>query len=224
MVSAGVETYTGLHDRLASNGFREARSLEFKRGLAWNEIKHTVTKAVLAMSNLEGGGRIVIGVDRNDNGGHTMAGMGKEVSQTFREDEVSEFVNKYADPPVQVRIQGVSQEGRYFVVIDVPEFDHQPILCKKDLDKEGKKHLESGRLYYRPKGGIKSTSRITHQDLRDLLDFAVVKHYNYWAGQLRKLSTGAGAGGQSAGGQSAGGQSAERPSHSDFFDKEASDF
>lgn len=200
-----METYAGLHDKLASAGFREARGLEFKRGLAWNEIKHAVTRAVLAMSNLEGGGRIVIGVDTGDNGGHILAGMDRGASRTFREDEVSEFVNKYADPPVQIHVQQVSQGERHFVVIDVPEFDHQPILCKKDLDKEGKKHLESGRLYYRPKGGVKSTSRLAHQDLRDLLDLAVIKHHKYWTRQLHKMGAG-------------------EPSRSDIFDKEASDF
>lgn len=157
------------------------------------------------MSNLGGGGRIVIGVDMDNSGGHILAGMDKGASRTFREDEVLEFVNKYADPPVQMHVQQVSQGERHLVVIDIPEFNHHLILCKGDLDREGKKHLESGRLYYRPKGGAKSTSRLTHQDLRGLLDLAVIKRHSYWTRQLRKLGAG-------------------EPSHSDIFDKEASDF
>ena len=34
-----METYAGLHNKLAGGDFREARGLEFKRGLAQNEIK-----------------------------------------------------------------------------------------------------------------------------------------------------------------------------------------
>ena len=34
-----METYAGLHNKLASDGLREDRGLEFKRGLARNEIK-----------------------------------------------------------------------------------------------------------------------------------------------------------------------------------------
>ena len=185
-----METHASLYDSPANGGFREARSLEFKRGLARNEIKHAAARAALAISIPEGGGRIIVGVDRDGNGSHIMAGMDKGASQTLREDEVSEFVNRYADPPVQVRIQGVSRGDRHFVVIDIPEFDHQPILCKRDLDREGKKYLESGRLYYRPRGGIKSTSRLAHQDLRDLLDFAVTKHRDCRTKQLRKLGAG----------------------------------
>lgn len=149
--------------------------------------------------------RIVIGVDMDNSGGHILAGMDKGASRTFRKDEVLEFVNKYADPPVQMHVQQVSQGERHFVVIDTPEFDHQPVLCKMDLDWEGKKHLESGRMYCKPKGGAKSTSQLTHQDLRGLLDFAVIKRHNCWTRQLRKLGAG-------------------EPSHSDIFDKGASDF
>ena len=155
------------------------------------------------MRNL--GGRIVIGVDMDNSGGRILAYMDKGASRTFREDEVLEFVNKYADPPMQMHVQQVSQGELHLVVIDVPEFDHQPILCKRDLDWEGKKHLESGRMYYGPEGGAKSTSRLTHQDLRGLLDLAVIKRHSYWARQLRELG-------------------ACEPSHSDIFDKEASDF
>lgn len=217
VAGTSMETYASMHDKLASGGFSEARSLEFKRGLAWGEVKHSVTKAALALSNLEGGGYIVIGIDDDRRDGHILTGMDKEASQTFREDEVSEFVNKYADPPVQIKVRKIAHNELYFIVITIPEFDHQPILCKKDLDKDGKKYLESGRLYYRPSGGIKSTARLTHQDLRDLLDLAVIKHHKYWTKQIRKL-------GVSIGEASVGEASVGEASHSSVFDSEVDNF
>ena len=185
-----MNTYGELRDRLIKSGFEETRELEFKRGSRWKDIKHLVVKAVLAMSNLEHGGLVVIGIDEDRSDAERLAGMDEEASATFRADEVSEFINRYADPPVQIKMRKISEEGRHFVVLPVPEFDYQPILCKKSLDRDGKKYLEEGRLYYRPRGKVESTSRLTHHEMRELLDMAVVKRYNYWRSQTGKMDTG----------------------------------
>lgn len=199
-----MDTYAALYDRLASTGFEEARSLEFKRGGRWSDIKHGVAKAVLAMSNLEGGGRIVVGISEGESGEDRLAGMDEDASATFCTDDVSEFVNRYADPPVQIQMRRVSDKGRHFVVLSVPEFDYQPILCRKSLDKDGKQYLEAGRLYCRPKGKVESTSHLTYHDMRELLDRAVVKRHAYLQRQFKDIGMGT--------------------SMPDFFDKEASDF
>lgn len=186
-----MDTYAALLGRLANEGFEEARNLEFKRGGRWNDIKYPVARAVLAMSNLEGGGQIVVGIDEDKSGEDRLAGMDGEDSATFRADEVSEFVNRYADPHVQIQLQKISEAGRHFVVLGVPEFSYQPILCKKSLDAADKKYLEDGRLYYRPRGKVESTAKLTHNDVRELLGMAVVKHYKYLQRQCERMGGGA---------------------------------
>lgn len=175
-----MDTYAELCSRLAEADWENARDLELVRGGGWDEAKHLVAKAALAMSNLEGGGRIVIGIDGSREGRDRLAGMDEEASATFDEGAVSELVNDYADPPVQVRVRKVSDGGRHFVVIGVQGFDYQPTLCSRSLDRGGKEYLEAGRLYYRPRGRAESTARLAHHDMRELLDVAVAKRHNYW--------------------------------------------
>lgn len=182
-----METYTELRDTLANEGFGEARDLEFKRGGKWKDIKHPVVKAALAMGNLENGGLVVIGVNEDMSGPDRLAGMGEEVGATFNADDVSEFINRYADTPVQIKLRKISEGSRHFVVLDVQGFDYQPIICRKSLDRDGKKYLEEGRVYYRPRGKVESTAQLTHHDMRELLDVAVVKRYNYWRRQVEKM-------------------------------------
>lgn len=168
----------------------EARDIEFKRGDSWKNIKHLVVKVVLAMSNVEDGGTVVIGIDEGMSGKDRLVGMDEKVSATFRTDDMIEFVNRYADPPVQIKVRKISERGRHFVVLVVPEFDYQPILCKKSLDRDGKKYLEAGRLYYRPIRKVESTSQLTHHDMRELLDTAVVRRHNYWQRHVGKMNAG----------------------------------
>ena len=189
-----MDTYAELCDRLAKEGFGNARDLELVRGSVWNKAKHLVAKAALAMSNLEGGGRIVIGIDGNRKSGDRLAGMDEETSSTFDEDSVSELVNEYADPPVQVRVRKMSDGGRHFVVISVQGFDYQPTLCSRSLDMDGEEYLEAGRLYYRPGGRAGSTARLAHHDMRELLDVAVAKRHNYWLRLRARMGVDTGAG------------------------------
>ena len=175
-----MDTYAELCKRLAEEDWEGARDLELVRGSGWNEAKHLVAKAALAMSNLEGGGRIVIGIDGSRKGRDRLAGMDEDASATFDEDVVSELVNEYADPPVQVRVRKMSDGGRHFVVIGVQGFDYQPTLCSRSLDRGGEEYLEAGRLYYRPRGRAESSARLAQDDMRELLDVAVAKRHNYW--------------------------------------------
>lgn len=186
-----MDTYAALRDMLARDSFEETRGLEFKRGGRWRDVRHLVAKAALAMSNVEGGGLVVIGIDKDRSGQDRLAGMDEEASATFRTDDMEEFVNRYADPPVQIEVGKVSDGGRHFVVLAVHEFGHQPVLCTKSLDRDGKRHLEAGRLYYRPRGKAESTSRLAHHDMRELLDMAAAKRHNYW--QRHAMGMGAGA-------------------------------
>ena len=144
------------------------------------------------MSNLEGGGQIVVGIDEDKSGEDRLVGMDEEDSATFRPDEVPEFVNRYADPHVQIQVRKISDGGRHFVVLDVPEFSYQPILCKKSLNAGGKKYLEDGRRYCRPRGKVESTSKLTHEDVREVMDMAAVKHYKHLRKRCVEINGGAG--------------------------------
>ena len=106
-----------------------------------------MAKDVLAMSNTQDGGTIVFGVRDED---CEAVGLTESDFQSFDATTFADFVNRYADPPVECGIHKFIIGGKRFVAIDVPEFDDVPIICKADLnDASNRQILKCGALYIR---------------------------------------------------------------------------
>ena len=151
--------------RYLEAGRSERRNLEYKRGARWDSLKYNITKAALAMANLEGGGYVIIGVEDGD-GRYQLSGMPESDVRTYKIDDVSEFINKYADPHIEIDL-GTFQN---VVVVQVFEFEEVPVVCKKDSD-----DLERGRIYVRPRRKNESTPQPTAFDVKEILDNAIDK-------------------------------------------------
>lgn len=162
---------------------REKRNLEFKGALAWEspETKDKITRSVLAMSNIEDGGAIVIGVEQKTQS-FTLGGMTEKQVATFSDDILSPYVNKYADPSAQFTVSPVSFEGKLFVVIEVNEFREIPVVCKRD----GTRWLRRGALYTRSRGKVESCEISTHEDMRELLKIATEKQFRSMLASLHR--------------------------------------
>lgn len=153
---------------------REERNLEYKSRLSWDsaEVKDKITRSVLAMSNIQDGGAIVIGVEQQGQS-FILNGMTQEQLDTFSDDSLSPYVNKYADPSAQLRVSPVSYTERLFVVIEVDEFREVPLVCKRD----GTRWLRRGALYTRSWGKVESCEISTHEDMRELIEIATGKQF-----------------------------------------------
>lgn len=149
----------------------ERRDLEYKRGGSWESLRYKIARAALAMSNLEGGGRIIVGVQEDGNDGYDLAGMTQDHARTYKKDDISDFVNKYADPHAQVDVCGFCDGSKHFVVIDVLEFEETPVICKKDH----KKDMRRGRIYARPHRKNESTPDLTAHEMKEIVENAVDK-------------------------------------------------
>ena len=182
-----IGTYGDLRDLLELQGFSEDRHREFKKGLPWDELKFKITKASLSMANLQDGGSVIIGIEEDQHGRFELSGMEKETSETFKIDDIQSFVNEYADPPIEIRLDEIKNNDKYFIILSILEFEQQPVICKKDYQGNGKKCLERGRIYYRPKNKIESTDSFSHHDMRELMMFATEKFHSIQVKACKKL-------------------------------------
>ena len=150
----------------------EERYLEYKESIDWNnsEVKAKITKSILAMSNSQDGGVIVIGVKQKD-GGFIAEGILPEHSKTFDEDSIRDHVSNYADPYVEFNVKTVNDEEKQFIVIQVREFLELPVICKKD----GSCNLRKAAIFTRSRRKPESIEVPSQSEMREIIDLAVDK-------------------------------------------------
>ena len=149
----------------------EERNLEYKEGRPWQTLRLKIAKAALAMANLKGGGYIIVGVEDIDAAKKfNPVGISEEAGATYDKDEMTRFLNNYADPGIVADARTFSDDSRHFVVIQVSEFEDMPVICKKDGD-----GLRDGQMYVRPRRMAESVAVPSAAELRDVLENAVDK-------------------------------------------------
>lgn len=187
---------------------REQRGVEFKRG-GLRKDKHLLTKvarAVIGMANRRDGGRVIVGVDEDENGVPVPQGLTAEDLSTWAYDDVANSLAEYVDPSVSFDLEVVEYEDKQFVVLTVHEFEDIPVLCKKDYPDV----LRAGACYVRPRRKPETVEIPSQADMRDLLDLAVEKGVRTFVARAR------------AAGLSLSGQLP--PTDVDLFDKQMESF
>ena len=170
-----ITNYQQLREFITLEGTGEPRNTEFKNGNDWEHLKYKITRALLGLSNLEYGGKVILGIQENTADSNPFVGMTFEQSETYTLDKVKEFVNEYADPPLEIKLHKIDNgNGKYFVVINVLEFSELPTICKKD---GGDGMLQRSKIYIRPKKKTETSDNFSHHDMRELLDLATEKHH-----------------------------------------------
>src|SRR5579884_1066560 len=101
----------------------ETRDLDYKGPMAWDEGDKkaccSLVKDVLAMANTLGG-HIVIGVAESG-GTFSWDGLSAEQLKTWDTSRVNRFLQNYADPPINLRLNKVECGGKQYVILTVPE-------------------------------------------------------------------------------------------------------
>lgn len=161
----------------------EDRHREFKAPKPWDELKWKVAKAAMAMANKRDGGLIILGVEEGSTG-PTATGLSNADLQTYRDDEILSFINRFADPYVRASIHRVSVNGRNFVVIEVDEFDEQPVVCKRNGDED----IREGAIYVRSRQRSETCAVRSQTEIRELLDIAIERGVRRFA----RIASGAG--------------------------------
>ena len=157
---------------LRSHTNSEGRWYEFKTDMPWSELKPSIVKSSLALANIRGGGYIIIGVSETDTiPRYHPAGMSKEHSESYIPDHVSSYVNEFADPYVDLELKNFSENGRNFIVIQVSEFEYEPVTCKKSHGDT----VTRGKIYCRSHRMPESTPDLTISEMREIIELAVDK-------------------------------------------------
>ncbi|MPZ23879.1 MAG: hypothetical protein GEU28_10095 [Dehalococcoidia bacterium] len=166
---------------------RELRTLEFKRSFSWTNraVQLTLAKTALAMSNIEDGGTIVVGVEERDGGLFEPVGMGAEDYESFSSDDVLDFINRFADPPVEIVLSKGLIGARMFVVIQVLAFREIPTICRRDDGPRAE--LREGAIYTRPYGTPRTAEVRGQTDMREIMDRAVDKGVRRLLGRVQPL-------------------------------------
>ena len=166
----------------------ESKNLDYKGPVSWDSQDKKacceLVKDILSMANTEGG-HIVIGVSESSEG-FRLDGMTLEQVKTFESSEICRFVQKYADPPINVRVQKVTHQDLLFILLEVPRFFDTPHICQKDFQGV----LRDRELYVRTDNNesapIKSSS-----DFRALIEAAIRNRTDSLLSSFRSILTGA---------------------------------
>jgi len=170
-----ITNYKLLIEFFELEGKGEPRNTEFKNGNDWEHLKFKITRALLGLSNLEYGGKVIIGIKEDTSDSDPLVGMTEEQSKTYTRDNIMQFVNEYADPPLEIKLHTIDDgNGKQFVIINVLEFSELPTICKKD---GGDGMLQRSKIYIRPKKKTETSDNFSHHDMRELLDLATEKHH-----------------------------------------------
>lgn len=156
----------------------ESKNLDYKQNMNWDTLsrddKTKIAKDILAMSNTQDGGKIVFGVRDAD---FELIGLTLEEFSSFDQTRINDFLHQYTDPKFSCQVYKYEIDGYKIVVIDVPEFNEVPILCRKDAhltSDSSKQILKQGQMYIRTEKGT-SEAISTSDDMREILGRATIK-------------------------------------------------
>ncbi|MEI7610392.1 MAG: ATP-binding protein [Rhodospirillaceae bacterium] len=147
-------------------GAEETDALEFKTAMDWQQ---SLIRDILAMANVQDGGRIVIGIA---DGTHARIGLTDDQIATYKTETIQDRVAAFADPRVEFRREVVSdRQGLKFIIIDVRPFETIPVVCRRDGA-----DLKEGDIYFRSRTGRPASARVKRSaDMRDIIEVAITR-------------------------------------------------
>jgi predicted HTH transcriptional regulator len=155
----------------------ELAGVEFKSNCDFETLKFKVTKTAMALANLRDGGQIIVGVSQDDFRNFVVEGIIPANAQTFVHEVVYEFVNRYASPPVELRVLQFAFDGKDFVVISVSPFERTPIVCRRNTPDGTPKtdQMHEGAFYVRTTDRVGTERVKSAAMMSDLLELATVR-------------------------------------------------
>lgn len=161
------------------NGNKENKNIDIKSGFTWKTKSHNtleIIKDIMAMVNTQDGGKLIIGFDEK-----TKAFVGDESNwfESFEQTKVMDSVNKYTSSIINLQVDKKenftweSKQGN-LVIIDIAEFDKEPIITKEGIDSDGTRVFSSGDIFIRTERA--ATEKIKDvSTMRDLIHRAALK-------------------------------------------------
>lgn len=173
------------------SGATETRTLEFKEGFNWEvqdsaKLRDELVKAVLAMSNIPGGGTIILGI-RTDTKKKKIypEGMSLKDAQSFikSDEHIKTVVHGYCHRPIEFEIKQEphpENKDKWFLIFQVGEFVKWPtITARPSKTKENNGNtpvIEHHTIYTRSKLAQWASIKAGPQEIEDIVETAVKKY------------------------------------------------
>ncbi|HEY7035157.1 MAG TPA: ATP-binding protein [Thermomicrobiales bacterium] len=167
----------------------EAKDIDFKGPMGWNPKADQagccgLVKDILAMANTMGG-HLVIGVGETASGLDPIGVNAAELAG-WDTTKLNQFVNRYADPPINATLLKRQHAGNTFVVIEVPVFPDMPHVCKVDFPGV----LRAATIYVRTDNNESAAVGSAHH-MNAMLDQAVRNRSDRMLEAMRTILVGA---------------------------------
>jgi hypothetical protein len=153
----------------------EARSVEYKQSAQFTALEPHLVKTAMALSNLRGGGYIVVGVT-SASSGLKATGIDAADLATYDPDNVLSAINKFASPAVSAIVAVVQHDNRDYLVIKAQEFERTPTLCSRDGSWLGDtQKIAAGSIFIRPPGLVETRLPKNAAELEEVIELAAEK-------------------------------------------------
>jgi predicted HTH transcriptional regulator len=162
---------------------KESRFIEFKKSCPFKSIQGKLIKTIIAMSNLEDGGLIVVGIEET-NGTYYRNGINESDLKSYQRDEILSQVNSFAEPHINIDLHTINFDSRNFLIIQVFSFSNIPTICIKD---GADNLLRKGGIYIRSARIPESTEIRTYSEMRELIDLATQRSVIDFINKLNKI-------------------------------------
>ena len=150
----------------------ETPQLDFKESIPW--YVRGFAKDLLAMSNTQDGGRIIIGVAEEKNGSFSRKGITPEHKASYKIDEMKDQMARYADPFVEFSVVfQKDKDGVEYGILRVEPFREIPVMCRVPDSEYG---LFAGGIYNRNTNKKVESALVSNSyDMRDIVERAMLK-------------------------------------------------
>ena len=148
----------------------ETQTIDFKGPCEWKV--ETFAKDVLALSNVQYGGRIIIGVEEVADNVFVRRGVSTEQKETYKLDGMRDKMTAFADPHVNFTVEfQKDRNGLEYVIINVIPFEEIPVICRIES-----RDTHRATIYYRNKDRRVESAPVSNSyDLRTIIEVATVK-------------------------------------------------
>ncbi len=161
----------------------ESRTVDYKQHMIWDESNKKqcceLVKDILALANTDGGW-IVIGVSETKSG-FSHDGVTQTESLSFEVTRVNQFVNNYAEPPINTVIHKPTLGDKQYIVIEIPQFSESVHICQKDYPGV----LQTSAIYVRTANN--QSAQITKSsDVRSIIEKSVKMRLEQYASTMHE--------------------------------------
>lgn len=173
-------------ERLLQRG--ETRQVEMKGAESFaGDFRSHLTASIAAMVNIPDGGTIVVGVDTTAT--PRVIGLSPEQIASFDPTRIAQYIGERLDPLPRFHVEHFSHADGQVLLIQVTEFEHVPIVVKRQIESAHRMFAREGDILIRSNScecrRVKSA-----EELRELLGRALTKQTEHLLTQIRLIMLG----------------------------------